>query len=72
MVKIWKEASLVFWAIGDEISMAAHRVRPCINGVNGGKPGMERAEDENCEHKLIELIKYRQNTVVEECVTREA
>lgn len=69
MVKIWEDGGLVFRAIGDAISIAAHRVLRFIDGVNGGKPGKEWAEDENCEHKYIE---YRQNTMVEECVTREA
>lgn len=61
MVKIWEEGGLVFRAAGKAISVAAHGVRPCINGVDGCKSGKERAEDENCEHRFIE---YRQNMLV--------
>lgn len=61
MVKIWEEGGLIFRAVGEAISVAAHRVRPYINSVDEYKPGNEWAEDESCEHRYIE---YRQNMLV--------
>ena len=34
MVKIWEEGSLVFRAGGKVISVAAHGMQLCINGVS--------------------------------------